>query len=299
MRPADIPWNATGGPFVASTDGGKLAPERQLHVRWLGTAGYELRYGGHTLLIDPYITRIPLFPFLLRRRWSPDVTRIQNWISDANAVLVGHSHFDHVMDVPTIAQLTGAHVYGSRSTANLCQAAGLEEAQVTAVDERGQTFEVGSFRVQAVPSEHSRFLFGRVPYPGEIPCTCDLPLAGHHYRCGQVLSWLISAGNVRLYHAGSANLIDDAVKLRDIDVLMMCTAGRQATDAFVPRIIAQTQPRRVLPMHYDNFFRPLDAPLKLLPRTQLSQLVDDIANVDRNAEVGTLELGKTVILDAG
>jgi hypothetical protein len=41
-----------------------LAPG--LEIEWLGTAGYRLIYSGQTLLIDPYLTRVPLKA--LRRR---------------------------------------------------------------------------------------------------------------------------------------------------------------------------------------------------------------------------------------
>ena len=296
MKPSDVPWTgATGSPFAAAD--APIATDRRLTVKWLGTAGYELRAQGTTLLIDPYLTRYGLWTLLSRRKHGPDVDAIDKHITDADAVLVGHSHFDHVLDVPTIAVKTGAHVYGSESTANLCLASGLPQTQVTAVARGGQTFEVGPFRVRAVPSEHSRFLFGKVPYPGDIPCSCELPMSSNHYKCGQVLSWHIEVGGVRFYHAGSANLIDDAVQFKELDVLMMCTAGRQATDAFIERIIKQTRPNRVLPMHYDNFFQPLDSAMKVLPRTQFGRLVDDVRAVDSTLDVQTLDLSQTVALE--
>src|SRR5690606_31586313 len=109
---------------------------------------------------------------------APDVEVIDREIGAADAVLIGHSHFDHVMDTPYIAKKTGATVYGSRSTANLMAAAGLPEAQVVTLDaDRQTTFEVGPFEITAVPSLHSTFALGKkVPYAGDIPCTCELPV---------------------------------------------------------------------------------------------------------------------------
>ena len=206
LHPDDIRWQAAeGSPFL--TDGEvEPDPDRRLTIRWLGTAGYELRHRGTTLLIDPYLTRVALWPFLAQRV-GPDTSLIARHVPEkVDGVLVGHSHFDHAMDVPPIALSTGAQVYGSESTANLCRASGVPPEQVTTFGVTGGEVEIGPFRVRAVPSEHSRFLFGRVPYPGDIPCTCELPLRGRHYRCGQVFSYLITVGGVRLYHAGSANL---------------------------------------------------------------------------------------------
>ena len=292
LHPGDVPWGASGGAFVPAPDA-----ERNVQVRWLGTAGYELRAQGTTLLIDPYLTRVGLWPFLTRRI-GPDPAAIARHVSAADAIFVSHSHFDHVLDVPHVASMTGARVYGSRSTAHLCRSSGVPEPQVVELDARGQTVEVGPFRVRAIPSEHSRFLLGRVPYPGEIPSSCELPLRGSRYRCGQVFGFLIECGDARLYHSGSANLIDDAIDVPEVDVLLLCIAGRQATERLAERFLRRTHPRRVVPMHYDNFFRPLDAGLRLLPRTAFGRLVDEFHGVDPSVEIQTIDLLGTVALAA-
>lgn len=270
---------------------------RGLGVRWLGTAGFELTSPGGTLLIDPYLTRVGLLRFLSRRRITPDVAKIDRAIGHADAVLIGHSHFDHVMDTPHIARRTGAHVYGSESCKNLMLASGLPETQVTALDAaRRTTFEVGSFKVTAVPSEHSRFAIGgKIPYAGDIPCTCEIDLKGSDYRCGSVFSFLIEYGDFRMYHMGSANLVEDQIpsEAKGVDLLLMCIAARFATEDFVPRALRAVEPRRIVPMHYDNMFRAADKPMWLLPRTAFGRLVDDIKGVSSSFEVLTLPLSHT------
>ena len=44
----------------------------------------------------------------------------------AGLILVGHSHFDHLGDVPWIAKRTGARIAGSRTTALLSRAYGAD-----------------------------------------------------------------------------------------------------------------------------------------------------------------------------
>jgi len=267
-----------------------------LGVRWLGTAGFELTTPEATLLVDPYLTRVGLGRFLTRKL-VPDAGRIDAQIGRADAVLIGHSHFDHVMDTPRIAAKTGAHVYGSRSTTNLMQASGLPLTQVTTLDHtRRTTFEVGPFRVTAVPSEHSRFALGKsVPYPGDIPCTCEIALRGRQYRCGDVFNFLIEHRGFRIYHMGSANLVEDVIpaEVKGADLLLLCIAARFATPGFVPRALSAVAPHRVLPMHYDNFFRAADKAMWLLPRTAFGRFVDDVKAVSPSFELVTLPLSAT------
>ena len=46
--------------------------------------------------------------------------------------------------------------------------------------------EVGPFRLRFFASAHSRFLLGKVPFPGEIADCDQVPLRAHQYRCGAV-----------------------------------------------------------------------------------------------------------------
>lgn len=285
MHPRD--FEAASHPDLAAPDAGRVA------VRWLGTAGYELQCDGVTVLIDPYLTRAGLGR-VVAGRLRPETALIDREVTTADAILVSHSHFDHVLDVPHIAARTGAVVYGSRSTGNLMSVAGHPADRVVTFETgRIFEFEVGPFRIEAVPSLHSTFAFGRVPFEGDIPCTCELPMPGSGYRCGEVFNFAIRVAGRKFYHLGSADLVDDLIPVgKDgVDVLLLCIAARFATPDFVPRVLRATQPRVVMPMHYDNFLRPLDRSMRLLPRTRFGQLIDDVEQFDRQMVVRTLALG--------
>ena len=52
---------------------------RGLEIVWLGVSGYRLTYEGVSIFIDPYLSRVPLRSFLLRRRALPDPEMIERY----------------------------------------------------------------------------------------------------------------------------------------------------------------------------------------------------------------------------
>ncbi len=143
-------------------------------------------------------------------------------------MLVGHTHFDHAVDAPAIARRFGCKAYGSDSLLRLMDLHGLAEQTVEV--EPYRTYELGPFEVSFTPSVHSKLLLGlAVPYDGDLTCEHLDALTPGAYRCGQVWGVTIAVAGVRFYHQGSANLIDEAVRERDVDVFLAGVAGRTFT----------------------------------------------------------------------
>jgi len=260
-----------------------------VRVRWLGTAGFAISYGAHTLLIDPYVTRASLAR-CIATPLVPDLAAIRAHAPSADAIVVGHTHFDHVLDVPAIAKMTGAKVFGSRSAATLCRAHGVPQAQIEDVERAEATVrEVGPFRLRFVPSAHSRFAFGRVPFPGDIADCDDVPLRTERYKCGAVFGVEIAVAGKTLYHMGSAELIESKLESRNVDLLMMCVAGWRSSRDLPERAMRRLSPAAVLLSHWDDFFRPIDRAARALPAMQLPRLHDRLAAV-RDVRVGTLPI---------
>jgi L-ascorbate metabolism protein UlaG (beta-lactamase superfamily) len=264
-----------------------------LHLRWLGTAGFAITCGAHRILIDPYVTRASLGR-CLAAPLVPDARAIERYVPRADAVIVGHTHFDHALDVPAIARRSGALVLGSRSAATLCRAQGVPEAQVCDV-ERGPgqppvEVEVGPFHLRFVPSAHSRLLLGRVPFPGDIAGCEDVPLRVEAYRCGAVFSVEIRAAGRTIVHLGSAELVDGEPLARDVDLVLLCAAGWTSGERVPERVVRAFSPRAILLSHWDNFLAPLDRPARVLPAIQVPRLVDRLAAASRDTPVGTLPL---------
>lgn len=284
MKPTDLHFAPNA--FEVPTGRGPV------RVTWLGTAGFAIEHAGTTVLIDPYLTRASL-PRLIAAPLRSDPAAVARHAPRADAIVAGHTHFDHVLDVPAIARATGARVFGSRSCAALCRADGVPEAQVVDVEGsmRGEPVraEVGPFSLRFVPSVHSAFMLGRVPFPGEIGDCEQVPMRAERYRCGAVFGVELRVAGKTLYHLGSADLLD-ARAPRDVDLLMMCVAGWTATARFADRVMGAFTPRAIVLSHWDDFLSPMSAGARMLPAMQLPRLVEGLARVDPSVRVGALAL---------
>lgn len=264
-----------------------------LELTWLGTAGFRLAYQGTVVWIDPYVTRLSLRDLIERRVVPPSEAAIAAWIDRADAVLVGHTHFDHALDVPAIARRFGARVYGGSSLAQLMKIHGLAaQAEIVAPH---RDYEVGPFRFRFTPSRHSKLQLGlAVPYAGELTCEHVDELTPQRYRCGQVWGICIEVAGMRIYHQGSADLIEDEIRDRGVDLFLCGIAGRRFTPRYVERIVRALAPARIVPTHYDNFFRPLDAPLTFSLNVDLTGFADEVHRASHDLPVSTLAVGAPI-----
>lgn len=257
-----------------------------LRIRWLGTAGHIIETKRTTVLVDPFLSR----PGLLRvaaRPLVPDEAAIRAHLPErVDAVLLGHSHYDHLLDAPTIARWTGAQIVGSRTTASFARAAGVPSEQITEVPAHGLRLEIGDLSVRFVPSLHGRIFLGRVPLPGEVAEPPRLPARVGTYRMGGAFGLLLHAEGATVYHNGSADLVDAELAGASADVVLVGLAGRQATRDYLQRLVGALGPGLLVPTHHDAFFAPLEEGVRLLPRIDLDGFV---------AEAGRLAPGARVI----
>ena len=99
-----------------------------VRVTYLGTNGYQFEFKGHALLVDPYFSRVDLLSVALGARIQPNASRINDGLNHlapkADAILVTHGHFDHLLDVPTVMAKTRARLIASTSSVDLAKRAG-------------------------------------------------------------------------------------------------------------------------------------------------------------------------------
>ena len=264
-----------------------------VRVTWLGTAGFAVEHHSHVLLLDPYLTRASLSRCVFAPLQA-DVGLAQRLVPRADGIVLSHTHFDHALDVPVIARQTGARVFGSRSAVHLCRSHGLPATQLECVEPDAGSgpheAEVGPFCLRFWPSAHSAVFFGRVPFPGEIADCTYVPLRTEGYRCGAVFSTEIEVGDRRLFHVGSAELVERGWRVKPVDLALACVAGWTATERYPERVVAALSPGVVLLHHWDNFLRGLDGGARALPGMRFAALIDRLDAAAPRLRVGALPL---------
>lgn len=241
----------------------------ELRTAFAGVSNVLVTDGSSAVLVDGFFSRPS--PLKMATRVAPDRTRIAEalrrlGVAELDAVLVAHSHLDHVLDAPIVAELTGATLAGSRSTRMVQEGYGLA-AEPFAELVPGEPVEFGAFTVTPVGAEHSAG--DRVP--GEITEPVRLPARAKAFKTGRCYSFHIAhpAGRV-LVHA-SANFVPGALAGHRADVVYLGVgqAGKQ-TERWRERYWRETAgavgARTVRPIHWDAFWRPLSKPLKRLPK---------------------------------
>ena len=233
-------------------------------LRWTGVAGILLELDGVRIAFDPFVSRPGPLAVLLRRP-RIDAAAVAAHFAELDAVFVGPTHYDHVMDVPEAMRVSPrATVHGSPTTVELLRRLGVDEARLRASRD-GTVVEVGPFRVTAVASEHGVVPVVRHVDRIELPRK-GLPWTPLRYPRGPVLAWRVQAGGRTFHVQGSAGIDEAALASQPpADVVIACLAARHGTERYLERLGAVLRPRILMPCHHDHLMRPLAEPPRPVP----------------------------------
>jgi L-ascorbate metabolism protein UlaG (beta-lactamase superfamily) len=242
-----------------------------LAVTFLGVSSLLFDDGRSAVLTDGFFSR-PSLPRVLATAIGPDRARITACLTRAgiarlDAVLPVHTHFDHALDSAVVAQRTGAVLVGGESAANVGRGHGLPSEQLR-VARPGETLTFGNFEITELESTHCP----PDRAPGVIERPVPLRARANAYRCGEAWSILLAhrpSGRTALVQ-GSAGYLAGALEGRRADVAYLGVGqlGIQPADyirTYWRETVGRVQPRRVVLIHWDDFFHPLDEPLRAVP----------------------------------
>jgi L-ascorbate metabolism protein UlaG (beta-lactamase superfamily) len=251
------------------------AEDAAITVRAFGINGFEFKASGKTLLIDPYVSRDH------RRVSIPHVVR--KHIKQADYIILTHSHWDHLADVPEIAKYTDAVIAGSETTLNICRYHKIAESRLRQYENR-RPIELGSFTVTPIPSKHKQ----PVGYPGRydrVPTKIDYV---SDYVEGGTWALLVTGCGTTFLNVGSANLIDEELQGIKCDYLLASIAGRDSE--YLPRLLQCVEGKVFIPTHWDNFFgHPVETPGERVSLSEFRQEMKEVAPAQRIQVIGPLE----------
>jgi L-ascorbate metabolism protein UlaG (beta-lactamase superfamily) len=219
-----------------------------VQLKWLGTAGWEIQVGSTTILIDPFITRHEAAPSV---EWKTDEEEVLRVLNKADFIFAGHSHADHIADIPFIAKHFGAKLIGSGTTTNIAVSAGVEKAQVITIAGR-EKLDFKDFTVEVIPSQHGTLGRGgqqRQPRTAEILQPLNAPITGKAFVEGGSYIYYFTLGNHRVLHQSTGSFIEANLKgLRPDVAILAKNRNYQWAEA-----IKTLQPKTVIIHHYDDW----------------------------------------------
>jgi L-ascorbate metabolism protein UlaG (beta-lactamase superfamily) len=242
-----------------------------LSVTWLGVSTLLLDDGDSALLTDGYFSR-PSLARVVLGKVAPSPARVDECLARLKptrleAVIPVHTHIDHALDSALVADRTGARLVGGESAANVGRGYGLPENRLN-VATPGEPIRLGAYDVTLVASHHcppDRF-------PGVIDAPLRPPVRASAYRCGEAWSTLVHhrPSGRRLLIQGSAGFVKGALAGRRADAVYLSVGqlGLQPRSYLLDywaETVRAVGARRVILIHWDDFFSPLSKPLRALP----------------------------------
>ncbi len=275
--------------------------QKFINIQYLGVGGYLFRYGKSALITAPMFTNPSLFKLASLTRLKTNevlVDRLLPSVEDVEIILVGHSHYDHLMDVPYIMKKHAKKsvVYGSKTMGHI-MAASVDKSRTVTVGKcaaKGKTpgqwiyNQERTSRFMAIESEHAPHFAGmkflpKGPYKKDLK---RLPRTVFGWVEGETYAYLVDFldehGDVafRVHYQDAAStpplgFIPDLPPndQKRVDLAILCVASFTQVNNYPEGIIRHIQPKHIILGHWEDFFRNQGKPVKALRATNVGNFI--------------------------
>ena len=278
----------------------------EVELTYLGVGGWIFRRGTDEVMTAPLFTN-PSFVRTGLGEVRSDTATVNRYmaphdVSAALAILAGHAHYDHLLDVPQVARRHAprAVILGSRTVKNtLGTWSGVAdrvvevESMAADVDHPGRWIDLSpGVRVLPLLSHHAAHFDGYTLFKG----TTDHPLTeeprwAREWVDGPSYAFLVDFldpdGTVafRIYYqdavaAAPRGFAPAALMAqRPVDVAVLVPATFDQVDWHPEAFVENLAPRWVILGHWENFFTPPSDPPRSVAFTDLGHFEDRLRRV--------------------
>jgi L-ascorbate metabolism protein UlaG (beta-lactamase superfamily) len=257
-------------------------------VTYLGADGFVVRYQSSAILTPPLFSRRGIVPTALGFTFRTDTGKVDRALAlmrvrldDISTVVVGHSHYDHLMDVPYVARKylpASAQIVGTPSMKHILAGDSASRRRVTVIppEDVGSATRPGRWiyaadgrsRVMAFASHHPDNVGFFTFAPGRVTRDRErLPRSAWGWKLGETYAYLIdfirpdSTPVFRVfYHDAPFNPSPNTLAVlapRDqhrVNVAIICAGNFNKVDGYPNAALASLRPDRVIVGHWDDFF---------------------------------------------
>ena len=267
------------------------SPQEKVILKWLGTAGWEIQTGKTIILIDPFLTRKDRS---MGAEWKTDEEAVLKVIRGADYIFAGHSHHDHIGDVPFIAKRFKSKIIGSRTTINIALTAGVGKSQVVAVN-GGEKLDFKDFSVEVIESRHG-WRQGKPPRKEneEILSPWQGPIRGGDFVDGGSFLYYFTFGRQRVLHQSTGMVIEEKLKGLRPDVVLM-NLGHRGYD--LASALKTLNPKVMIVHHFDDWAAPFSEGISEKNLRRAQGFARDVGAVDNQIKVIIPQLLMTYTLE--
>ena len=260
------------------------ACDNPLELQYLGSGGFLMKRGSDEIATGPFFSN----PSVLETGLcsiEADIDAIDEFMPsrpNLSAILVGHAHYDHLMDIPEIvkSKTPNATIYASKS-ARFSLASVNPPLAFETVDDRGwsqgeaqQWIDLPgtNIRFLAIKSKHAPHLMGITLMKGSFDQSqTELPKRALQWLEGQTHSFLIefrdASGNpeFRLHYQDTSTdgdvgrppeVLDNGTGPVPYTILIPTVASWKQVDDYPEALLDRVQPDYAVLGHWEDFFRP-------------------------------------------
>ncbi len=224
-----------------------------LTFSYLGVAGWVIDDGRHVVVVDPYLSRMPDSAHAVS---DPDAVAAHA-PARADAIVIGHAHYDHALDAPAVALRTGAILLAQPPVLAAARAAGVPDDQLW-IAQPGDDYELHGFSVRVIQSLHSAT---GLAAGGDVA----------------TVAYLLRLDGASVLVFDTANFDERALDGVHPDIAIVAPGLRDRIHDYTCRLMRVLgEPRVVLPTHFDDFRRPAATPLDADARADLDAFAREL-----------------------